>query len=716
VAKRTKPAPKPVSLSHGFISGLYILSGFFILNLIWNHLNYVQIDLGGHLASGTWFQRGYYHQFQDANFLGYIHGLFYPPLEDAILATLNVITGGSVEFAFQVYLTALSTLYLASIYYLGSAFKARFSRHLVRILMLGVVWIAKPESLFYQGLSAQDLLVTGLSSQFLGMIFLFLLLREWLGEFRPRRALVYLSLCILSHIVVAMVALFVLFLSFALQPRQRRIIGFIVASAILVTSFYVLPFIAYKGLLTSSKILGPNLWKLSGLAILFLALAWRLKERFAQTLFLASALMTLPVVSAKWFPQIETLLPQFHYYRFAVFSLYLSILGISCLGERLSALSWRQGLKPYFVGALGLMAIFVLVEFSFFSPPLDSSSFRKTTLDLQSLGSTRFSEYGRYWVIGNTRSADFGIDSLLQARDPEFRSVKGLYWESSKNNLHLSSYVATLLSSPVVLDHFYYWGYNCEIQECVMEQFFRDYNIRGIIIPANGVLPYVKPERQACYQELLRRGETSMYALRKEGSFGLSGERFTNYSLDLKPWKDLTHTNTNRAVEVVDFSKLVPYPDDHADFFSDAFKAVFEGCKTGQKSEALYLSASQYQRLRAELSGAGELARSSTPPQEALSLKRLGPGRFQIRVPGDRDVLVRMKLNYYPQLRLTRLDGSEVPLYDAFPAILAYTHGDLMLEFKRSPFMALSYLISISAVLVLAVLWRQLGETQKADD
>ncbi|NDD91905.1 hypothetical protein EBZ37_07460, partial [bacterium] len=70
---------------------LYVLAGGYSLFLIWNHLNYVQVDLAGHMASGAWFKRGYFHQYQDANFLGYVHGLFYPPLEDLILTGFSLL-------------------------------------------------------------------------------------------------------------------------------------------------------------------------------------------------------------------------------------------------------------------------------------------------------------------------------------------------------------------------------------------------------------------------------------------------------------------------------------------------------------------------------------------------------------------------------------------------------------------------------------------------
>ncbi|MBU6375752.1 MAG: hypothetical protein KGQ59_07140, partial [Bdellovibrionales bacterium] len=177
---------KQLSLGDWLSAGLFGFSAIFALNLIWNHLNVIQIDLGGHLASGSWFQRGYYHQFQDANFLGYVHGLFYPPLEDFLLAGLSWLCGNSPETGYSVYLSLLFVGYLGSIYFLGAVFQKSVARNAVRLLLLALVWLRKEDSLLFQGLSLQDLLVTGLSTQFLGAIFLFLLLREWIDKCRPR--------------------------------------------------------------------------------------------------------------------------------------------------------------------------------------------------------------------------------------------------------------------------------------------------------------------------------------------------------------------------------------------------------------------------------------------------------------------------------------------------------------------------------------------------
>ncbi|MBU6376159.1 MAG: hypothetical protein KGQ59_09205, partial [Bdellovibrionales bacterium] len=490
---------------------------------------------------------------------------------------------------------------------------------------------------------------------------------------------------------------------------RRRRLGMSVILSLLLSAFYIVPFVVYRGQLTSSKILGPNLVFLLLIQLGFLVVSGLLRERISTQLFSIALLMILPIILGKASSELEELLPAFHYYRFGILSLYLGAIGIGVLLETLSTRPVDQLRRRVFWGVSLSTLAFAFYQFAFFSPPMDNWAFQKTRLDLNSLGSTDLEEYGRYWVIGVSRSADFGIDSVLQARDEKFRSVTGLYWESSRNNLQLSSYLATLLASPVVLDHYHYWGYGCDIQECVMEHFFRDYNIRGWMLPEDMRLPYLRPERQLCYQQILAKGETDRYFFRKLGSFRASGIPYGNYRIEMKPWKALSRTNSNRAVDIIDFSDVTPYDDKNSMYFADAFKSVFDSCKKGIQSDSIFMKSSPYQKLKGKMVQDWGLFRDSPVLKNTPTLERVAPGRFKLEVPVERDVLIRIKLNYYPMFELRREDGSRVELYDAFPSILAYAHGTLILEFKRSWVMISSAVLSAFTVFFVFLFWRKLG-------
>ena len=157
----------------GFLLGvraLYGLVGCFALYLIWDRLDILRMDLAGHMASGMWFLRGYFHSFQENNFLGYVHGLFYPPLEDAILAVFHLVLPGNPLVAFKLYLSVLASVPPVGLFSPGGAL-------VFRLGALAIFLLPKSGSMAFQGLSLHDLVVTGLSSEFLGALFLFGMLR-----------------------------------------------------------------------------------------------------------------------------------------------------------------------------------------------------------------------------------------------------------------------------------------------------------------------------------------------------------------------------------------------------------------------------------------------------------------------------------------------------------------------------------------------------------
>jgi len=686
----------------------YVLSAAYALMLIWQHLNFLQMDLAGHMASGAWFQRGYFHQYQDGNFLGYVHGLFYPPLEDFLISALRWIVPQSPVLGFQIYLSLVLVAFLWAGFSLGGVFRTPGAQSTSRLLFLAIFWFAKKGGLYYQGLSLEDLLVTGLSSQFLGGVFFFLFLKEWMQGLRPRQGVVYLSLCILSHIVVSFACALVLLVHWISSKQPRKSIGFILLTSVVLCSFYLIPFVAYRSQLTTSNIFHADIWQVSLALLAILIGFFTLASTFSRVLLIAAILCTIPTIFGQWFPAIQDFLPRFHHYRFAVFSLYLGALGYSGILDGFFSNNWPMGRQRSFRIISVIAGLVIFSRFSVFAPSLDRPAFTKAKVDLSGLGLTHFPEYGRYWVIGTDRSADFGIDSYLQSLDSEFRSLKGLYWESSRNNLALSSYLATLLSSPVVLDHFFYWGYDCTVQKCLMDHFFRDYNVRGMMIQEDRGLRYIRPERQACFREFVSKGETNFYRLKKMGEFSALGQKFSNFWLEPKTPGSLGKKNFNDALEVVSFLDLLPFAQGDKSSFSNHLKSIFMTCQTGKMSDAVFIDSREYSRLRSEFTSRGGKGSSSTPVEGSLEFRRESPGRFHIHVPGDQDVLFKIKLSYFPLLRLTRADGSEVKLFDAFPSTLALAHGDLVLEFRRSGVMVFAYGVSILGLLIVLVFWRRM--------
>ena len=75
-------AKKEVFVRDGLLLLTIIFSGYFIFF----KLNPLQIDQPGHLVSAVLFMKGHFHNYVDNFFGGWVHGLFYPPLEDMLLS------------------------------------------------------------------------------------------------------------------------------------------------------------------------------------------------------------------------------------------------------------------------------------------------------------------------------------------------------------------------------------------------------------------------------------------------------------------------------------------------------------------------------------------------------------------------------------------------------------------------------------------------------
>ncbi len=80
------------------------------------------MDSAGHIASAAAIAHGQFHQFNDASFLGLVQNLFYPPLEDFIVAairkTIWILDDNFEGFlvSFKIYLSFLFAAFLYSIW------------------------------------------------------------------------------------------------------------------------------------------------------------------------------------------------------------------------------------------------------------------------------------------------------------------------------------------------------------------------------------------------------------------------------------------------------------------------------------------------------------------------------------------------------------------------------------------------------------------------
>lgn len=667
--------------------GLLAANGLFILYIVWTRLNFIQIDQAGHIASGVTFGHGGYHELNDQAFLGYVHGLFYPPLEDAVLASLNWITGDRYVVAYKLYLTLLVVAYLCAVARLGWWFQRRIVRAFVLVSFLFLLDIEKPALLQYQGLSFVDLWLTGLSSEVLGGVFLLLLVREWLGACRARWLGAFLLAAVLSHLVVGFVAM--MLVGVALVQTRQRALAIAIAVSVGASAFFWIPFAINRSFMTSSNILVMKPFVFAGAAIVGVALGVR--QLHARTLFLVALALVLPMLIGPVLDAHGIAYPKFHYYRFGIIALFFLITGYGVLIEKPREAHWHRRIVHVVTAGLVVVGLvqFRLQRFDFAWPSL-----RPAQMQVINPAALELPEYGRFWVVGNSRTSDFGIDSYLAATYPSFRSTKGLFWESYRHNVLLSSWLATLLSPPVVLDYYYHYGFSCLVNQCLMDQFFHDFNVKGWIIDETVPLHHVSDTRRACYREIVKRGGTPSYDLVRKGLLSDASGGYSVFWLSPRG-----SPLSNDVIEPVPRSRLTPFDASKKEYFADAIRSAMGTCERGEPGRT-FVEQGALTRLRSRLGAETSNARPR------MSFTKRTSNTFEIVVDSPAPVLFAIKLAYLPGVELVGPDGP-IPLYEAMAGMIAYGHGHMTLRYTRPPGVLLGYLVSLLTALsvVIAMVW-----------
>lgn len=663
---------------------LFMLQGVFVLGWIWFWLNPYQMDHLGHLASGVSSFRGLYHKHQDAFFMGGIHGLFYPPLEDLLLTFWLWITRAP-ETAYRLHLSAIVIGTVGAWALLLTAFKKIYARIGLALVLTALLWAGKHELLDFQGLSWVDLMTTGLTSQMLGGIFLALLLHESITLRRPAQAALFVAFCVLAHLVVGMVAGAITLCLLFLPSNERRYPTGAYAAALLAmlgaTAFFWLPFVWHRAELVPSMILRaePLVFLIVSGAVAVLAWEFPLLRNFSVL-----AILLLGVNTAVNALQSHGLsVPTFHYYRFSMFGLLIGSLVLFLLLEKLKTprkfarlalgllvLQWAYGIWKTFEPHKPTLTPSPVVDFSKIRPEAE----------------------GRTWILGPGRSIDFSLDSRLWVEHPEMRFVKGLFWESASANTWLNSYFATLLSPPVVLDYFYFYNYPCDIQRCLLDHFVAQAGITSWIVPEDFALPYLSPAQSSCYRQITASGGTSRFKLERTGSLKFGEKTLTQFALKPRAPAEVGST----WIERISPSQLEALPDSVRPQES-ALRRIYESCQKGQVNSTAWLQARDLPEARARV--------ASLPPKgvpQSGSIQKSAPGKYEIDLPGPPGHF-RIKLSPLPGVALLSEQGETLPLWKGYPHLIGHGSGKMTLEFKELREVRWGNAVSLVSTLLIAL-------------
>ncbi|QSQ19649.1 hypothetical protein JY651_30610 [Pyxidicoccus parkwayensis] len=672
--------------------------------LIATRLDVFSIDVAGHLASGMAMHRGYFHQFNDSAFLGYVHGLFYPPLEDMLLGGLLWLPLEPLT-TFKLFLCLLVAGYFTGVATLALRFQRPGPRWLFVAASVVLFYTHKSEG-FAQGLCFLDLFRVGITSQFLGAAFFFAVVAELHAPPRPLRLALLMAGVVLSHLIMGLAAGALVLLALPRFLRAPRLLGALALGAGL-SAFFWLPFLAYRGLMVRNLVqVEQTGWAVALACVPVAVLGW---NRGMRHLAAGVVVLLVPSIFARIFEGAPWL-PPLHYYRFDICGIVLvPAVAAAVLESAPESLTRRWVVRGAAIGALATVGILFPLRVGLTLPQRlarEGSFHREAAPGPDAL-------FGRHFVLEYTRSFDFAVENYLSVLDEESRGPKGLFWESNTANHLVSSYLATLVGRPVILDHFLFGDFACPFQQCVLDHFLADFNITRFsvdtrVLSARPQKPGTPLEsitsRSACYARTFEQGGTSRFRFVPEPSFAVNGFPFRTVRVEARA--DVPGGPAlNSAVELIPPSELMPFEREDRYFFNPYFLPIGPACTARIHLRQTLVESEDWQRLQDALAGVGS---SLELPPEPVTLRKEEKGVYLIELPEGGPRLFKVKLAWFPGMRLVDRRGMEQPLFRGYPHMLGIGEGPLRLEYRRPPVIWLGYAISAaSCVLFVVAAWME---------
>ncbi len=668
-----------------------ILSNF----VIFSKISLSQMDLAGHLASAWKVHQGLWHHYILSIFSGSVQGLFYPPLEDFILAGLLHLPVHPVV-VFKSYLILIWSCFILQWAWVSRQFTTRLAQWFFCIALMTVLFTQKENLLQDQGLGFIDLFVTGLTSEFLGALFLMEYLRRW---FRKTDSLasstLLMSGTIASHIVVSLVFGIIVIAQLVTEPKRRKHLLLAGTFSLAITAGYWVPFLAYRSFIASSLIT-----RSTSLTLFLLAIPlWFFVSKKTRILLGIGIGFAGVQLLGEW-SFTRDLLPSFHYYRLTIFFIFAWVFGLTLILDRTRIKILRLG-----IAGTGLLLVFIIFKggiTDFLFKKIAQKDIKDTAIHLRPYRVPQ--DLGRTLVIGDYRSADFGIDSLLMIQDPHFKSTKGLFWESSKNNMLQSSYLSTLLTPPMVLDYYYFKGYSCEIQNCLLDTYIRRYAVQQIVSSPHFEQRYLPLERQVCYRTWLQSQGTTHYGWSDGGAVFVEGSGLRVLNLVPK-----THESSRyfQLVETIAPDQIRGIEIKNSMNIAERIRSDFYSCESARSTSSpprflFEMNADQHAKL---FSHQPALDRTPSHPlsAEVIRLIPSHPDVLRFNVSDSQPKLTIAKVSDLPGLVVQRKNGEvweSIPHFTGIGFIVFWTHGETRLTYIKPILVRIAEGVSLFTVLI----------------
>ncbi len=581
------------------ISGLFTICGIsFLLYHIWMYPNLYAIDFWGQIASAELYINYGFHGWSMQRFQGIINNLFYPPLQDSIVAFIHTITGLNTIFSFLLYTSLLLVWYFWSTWLISLQFKYTGSKIVYFLGAYIFFMINKFPNIWYmQGLWIVDILFTGLISQILWGLFLQLTVYEILSKKRIYLLCIYSILWFLSHLVIWPITILLTIIFILLYKRQLFIQYLLVI--ISTTTFFWLPFLWYKWLMASTTIfdqIPPIIAVISLIGIYFSR-----KNIVLLSIALTSVIILLPTeIFYIWqFFNIKTFLPNFHYYRLTSGACILLLVVIGGLSDIIFTYFNTQNKKNkvfftsiFYIAVLGISFFGIYKTLRWFWEPMQQALWKPnipTKQDIQYLSWLNLNY--KIFTIDKKRPVDFSIDSLDQYIGHKNLYFKWLFWESSYTNQLVSSYISNILSPKnSVLYHYNMWDTWYETYATLWNKFIENYWIWYILVAPLDEITYLSDTKRTYLWEILQKW-TNEFTAQVLWPVELNNTNYTLYKIIIS--KNSPLQNTIVSIVKTNPNKIVINSDEQI-FSSTIIKNHYNTLKnTPYKPDIIYNTWSQ---------------------------------------------------------------------------------------------------------------------------
>ena len=690
------------NLKEKFPQILFVLVNFLVaLYLICFHFHPATLDLSGHISSAKYFSQGYFYEFDDNHFTGYIHNLFYPPLQDLCITIISFFTHKNFVQAGVIYVTLMYFFYVSSLAYVSGLIKNKFVQTAFLILVTLWLFLDKNNGVGL-GTSLHDLLFMGLSAQFLGTIFFLILLRMVIENKTSPMIALLMALSFIGHIFVGLFSI-ALLIGYGLTNRKYL---YLLLLGLGMSCFVWIPFGIYSKHIVSYTIFDHYPSKLISLLILNVILYILFRKKYS-VLFIGSFFIFLMNLYGNYVDPQKMILPSFHYYRLMAYG-YLFLTLELCL---------------YFSGRFSELkdqALF-LISFSFivFTFWNNSAQFIKREdflkFNFQSNNMTFVDnpyEYSRTYIMPNYAPEDQTFPQYLQSLpENEFKSAQGIYWGASKNDYLISSYNTILFKTRHgMIDYFSILPPNCQIEMCFFDQFIRDYNIGTFILDPTLNSNSLPQFQKLCMINNMWNKKTI------ENNFTYKGKIDLNYP-DLNKKIDLnvyqvsnihkSAYNNNSPLEIVNNASGVLFYDINKKFYyGDYFKTMGFYCEQkvshNDLDYNLIFLPDHYKNENLNLNFSEN---PENVPMSKLKFEKVKINHYKIIVDTEKPVWFKIKLAWFPDFKLRDKEGHILPLLQGIGYMIGYGKGEMELIFQKSNIFYFSYAVStISFILFIVIL------------